>query len=482
MSPTRNSIAHHVRVSSVDAISYAVSPAGASAGTSEAIQTIVTGRKCWKTIKGKGEVVWPPHLEAALVQGLERYRPVDTRSARALGRFPMRNKFISDYIFEITGVRRTPKQVGSRLQQLRDTCEGKRILKLLTHRPDDYSSSPHDGNSPSPSEPLAPTPPRDFVTLYVLPPHAPWMNVASTSSNSLDHLPRPLRHINNLVTFRSARRLSAYSVSRVLCNGQPVYTEHTELEHTQTQTQMNTHYASDFECLYLYSTKLAPSYWQSLCDVTDIGSYSIVQDIVRSPSPTSSPAMGEEANSEVLFSVHYQFYIGHPNSPPQSPMSSNGDGYSVSSESSPDSTTDLDDLAMLHTLSETSLSTPPPPHSPYAHAYRHTSHSHSNTNRRMYDPSMPPPPALVRDGGDGDDGYASSLPTSPLDLTFGSVHGSMAPPPSLSLPPISAGTDTAGVHCGPATTSFADVPPYATSFDVHGLGFAHSPPGQYVGY
>lgn len=38
----------------------------------------------------------------------------------------MRNKFISDYIFQVTGKRRTPKQVGSRLQQLRDTTEGKR--------------------------------------------------------------------------------------------------------------------------------------------------------------------------------------------------------------------------------------------------------------------------------------------------------------------------------------------------------------------
>ena len=38
----------------------------------------------------------------------------------------MRNKFISDYIFQVTGKRRTPKQVGSRLQQLRDTAEGKR--------------------------------------------------------------------------------------------------------------------------------------------------------------------------------------------------------------------------------------------------------------------------------------------------------------------------------------------------------------------
>ncbi|KAI0079830.1 hypothetical protein K474DRAFT_1560373, partial [Panus rudis PR-1116 ss-1] len=53
--------------------------------------------------------------------GLEKYRPVETRSTRALGRYPMRNKFISQYIFDTTGKRRTPKQVGSRLQQLRDT-------------------------------------------------------------------------------------------------------------------------------------------------------------------------------------------------------------------------------------------------------------------------------------------------------------------------------------------------------------------------
>ena len=128
-------------------------PSSSSADTHDAIQTIVTGRKCWKTIKGKGEVVWPPYLEAALVEGacvyipdfrgyssesrtrpgtgLEKYRPVETRSARALGRFPMRNKFISDYIFNVTGKRRTPKQVGSRLQQLRDTCEGKRSKSRL---------------------------------------------------------------------------------------------------------------------------------------------------------------------------------------------------------------------------------------------------------------------------------------------------------------------------------------------------------------
>ena len=56
---------------------------------------------------------------------LEKYHPetVGSKSDTILGRFPMRNRFISDYIFEATGKRRTPKQVGSRLQQLRDTCK-----------------------------------------------------------------------------------------------------------------------------------------------------------------------------------------------------------------------------------------------------------------------------------------------------------------------------------------------------------------------
>jgi len=45
---------------------------------------------------------------------------------KTLGRFPLRNRFIADYIREVTGKKRTPKQVGSRLQQLRDTCKEER--------------------------------------------------------------------------------------------------------------------------------------------------------------------------------------------------------------------------------------------------------------------------------------------------------------------------------------------------------------------
>ena len=67
---------------------------------------------------------FPRRSQAAL----EKYQPDASRPTNAPSRYPMRNHFIADYIFETTGKRRTPKQVGSRLQQLRDTCKAKRSL------------------------------------------------------------------------------------------------------------------------------------------------------------------------------------------------------------------------------------------------------------------------------------------------------------------------------------------------------------------
>ena len=68
----RDNLAQHIHISSADDLSYSVS---ASSGINDTIQTIVTGRKCWKTMKGKGEVVWPPYLEAALVEGASPSAP-----------------------------------------------------------------------------------------------------------------------------------------------------------------------------------------------------------------------------------------------------------------------------------------------------------------------------------------------------------------------------------------------------------------------
>ena len=127
-------------MSTVDGLSYAPS---AEEKARDAAQIAATGRRSWKTLKGKSEAVWPPHLEAALIEGLfflssenlsllmsfslalEKYRLDYLRATKPPGRFPMRNRFISDFIFQTTGKRRTPKQVGSRIQQLKDTCRGK---------------------------------------------------------------------------------------------------------------------------------------------------------------------------------------------------------------------------------------------------------------------------------------------------------------------------------------------------------------------
>jgi hypothetical protein len=67
-------------------------------------------------------------IHSALAIGLEKYQ-LETEGIRVnkpLNRFPFRNKFISNYVFAVTGTKRTPKQVGSRLQQLRDTCKDKK--------------------------------------------------------------------------------------------------------------------------------------------------------------------------------------------------------------------------------------------------------------------------------------------------------------------------------------------------------------------
>jgi len=43
--------------------------------TQDVFESIVNGRKSWKTLKG-GEVVWPPELEAALIEGARMIQPL----------------------------------------------------------------------------------------------------------------------------------------------------------------------------------------------------------------------------------------------------------------------------------------------------------------------------------------------------------------------------------------------------------------------
>ncbi|KIY65161.1 hypothetical protein CYLTODRAFT_445541 [Cylindrobasidium torrendii FP15055 ss-10] len=100
-------------------------------------QRTITGRRIHKTHKETSQVVWPPLVEDALLKGLRAYKappePAHRKPGAAL-RWPYRNRFISEWIKKQTGVTRTPKQVGSRLQQMRDTCKDDRIRELILPR------------------------------------------------------------------------------------------------------------------------------------------------------------------------------------------------------------------------------------------------------------------------------------------------------------------------------------------------------------
>jgi transcriptional enhancer factor len=64
-SSTNASTSHSVRHQSTE--SFQCLPLKNSA-TQDVFQSIVKGRKSWKSLKG-GEIVWPPELEAALIEG-----------------------------------------------------------------------------------------------------------------------------------------------------------------------------------------------------------------------------------------------------------------------------------------------------------------------------------------------------------------------------------------------------------------------------
>ncbi|KAI0035594.1 hypothetical protein K488DRAFT_68283 [Vararia minispora EC-137] len=311
--------------------------------TRDAVQTIVSGRKSWKTLKGKGEAVWPPYLEAALVEALDKYRPETSRSARSLSRFPNRNRFISDYIYHVTGKRRTAKQVGSRLQQLRDTCGGKRILKLLSSRdfsdeadPTPIVSPPPQGFKPSralviidvlpadavfpsislphsvyprsgsailtpplsPSSPISALPSLPTSLTPLATPSNPAVPAAVTTFHS--PFPRPLRAIDPTVTFTSAAFVRASSSCAVYFNGNCVHREKTPMNVTPAQDTSG----------YVYRVALVPNFWPRLCESNDPGRYSIVQEIVQSSAdePTASPVSspGVPSTASVLLTVVYQ--------------------------------------------------------------------------------------------------------------------------------------------------------------------------------
>lgn len=320
----------------------------------DVFQTILKGRRSWKTLRD-GDLVWPPDLEAALLEGLESYVPDDSRETRLLGRFPRRNRFISDYIFQATGKTRTPKQVGSRLQQLRDTTGGKHLLKLLCPSRRDLDqyrdtcgsptspfasdySGPSDGSTPS--TPTTPNfhsrhTPHTVVTIEVLPKSSPvpyfyesspqhgsscycvsYSPVVSESAcpqnGSVSFFrpssqPRHLRCIDPTITFVRRADLPpmryCYSFFTVVSNGTTIHTDTAPVEVSPVVADS----LPEEEASEVYSTRLVPRFWDEMCEIDDPSKLSIYHEVVYSASDTSQP--------QTVFKATYKFVYSPLGSP-----------------------------------------------------------------------------------------------------------------------------------------------------------------------
>jgi transcriptional enhancer factor len=284
-------------------------PGGSKLQVVKLVNDVVNGRKNWKRSKCGAQPIWPPALEAALIEGifsfltllnfillarllsahslvylgLQTYVPVDSRETRLLGRFPMRNRYLSDYILRTTGEFRSPKQVGSRLQQLRDPrvgtqgeflyplpfgphWNGETVHELLSHgvpkrvhtrarsMPDDHLHWPYmnrgagpysESSSSGMSSPESRTSldsslaypalggalrPRTRVIIDILPPGSavPTSTAVLPSANSLTTpdgpflpslQPRPILAIDPVVTLLSPSTLHATSFFSVISAG-----------------------------------------------------------------------------------------------------------------------------------------------------------------------------------------------------------------------------------------------------------------------
>ncbi|KAF7333844.1 TEA domain-containing protein [Mycena venus] len=265
------------------------------------LQSVLRVRKSWKTSRD-GQTVWPFDLEAALLEGLERYQPDNSRGTRMLQRFPRRNRFISDYIFDKTGKRRLPTQVGSRLQQLRDSGLGSTQLLQLLKPACSASSMSTDRALSSPISPIGegPSPTtmsvRNAVIYVDILPGAsvnqghientpsPWADVGDGIHVSEN--PRRIESINPIVSFIAPSPVVGHSWFTVYSDGFMI--------HTETVVLLQVYQAHQPSGL-LYSSQLIPKYWKVIVESPDPTRFTIFQEVLRTE------------NSSILFSATYIF-------------------------------------------------------------------------------------------------------------------------------------------------------------------------------
>ncbi|ESK93172.1 hypothetical protein Moror_1108 [Moniliophthora roreri MCA 2997] len=318
-----------------------------------ATTSVIESRKTWKSLKASKEYVWPPHVERALIEGLEKYRPTSSANPKALKRFPKRNRWIADHIFRITGASRTAKQVGSRLQQLRDTCQDDRIKTLLSRR--EYSPEAESMASSSEKKTFSSRSSRisssysttltsrEVTTEMKLgadhqqeqkcvlhPPTRTSVTIEVQSSDDeeintrgVSHLPiidtdscevtvyasQPLKQIAPIISFATSTFICIrdyHSSFRVFHGNERLYSESTEISLESSSSMSSKVGTGTVGHMHVYRSKFIPRFWDNLGKTVDIFQCMILHEIVRKSSHTSQSDDGSGI-ADVLFTVVYQF-------------------------------------------------------------------------------------------------------------------------------------------------------------------------------
>ncbi|KAF5381442.1 hypothetical protein D9757_009058 [Collybiopsis confluens] len=312
----------------------------ANPGAKEAAQIVLNIRKTWKnTAKSSTEKVWPPGVEAVLLEGLQAFR-IDPR--KEFKRFPRRNCFLAKYIKEHTGYDRTPKQVGSRLQQLRDSCKDEQVLQLLTRKnfedrsgswgsPSSYSSASDFSGSRSSSSTTTPYSPETRTNHYEIPPSqilahntvniqfkdspkSAYESGSTLISLDLEHVSMevPLDCWRDpIVSLRMTYPLDLtehYCVFNLVVHGEVKHSEHATLSLRWVSLPAED---ADAGQIYIYDTLFLPQSWESILSSYEPESYQVFQYIVKHKSDnkiitSNGPAFGS-SDLDIVQTIVYNF-------------------------------------------------------------------------------------------------------------------------------------------------------------------------------
>ncbi|KAF7317642.1 TEA domain-containing protein [Mycena kentingensis (nom. inval.)] len=281
------------------------------AGTSPSFK-VVGRRSYWKMdmTSTNPSPIWPPELEEALIKALEEYTYDQRRNPnKTFQRNPLRNRYISNYIEQNTGILRTAKQVGSRLQQMRESCKDEHVRKLIqgcsTAQDEPIGSEHSSSPEPDPAElRLAEHPPEtDHVTIQL----AQSRSAVTVFRGADDHELRvdcsADTGVPPVMTFSLPVQITVshyYSFFRVRVGNKVLYTDVSALSPMVARRKSRAKSkgkgkARAKNAQFEYTTALIPTHWEQLWRGSGIFEVVVEQDILQSrtqfdpdePSPAS---------------------------------------------------------------------------------------------------------------------------------------------------------------------------------------------------